>query len=84
MFCAIWRQQKIFGSNSNINLKQVYYLSQIDMLFLPMVTNYKVGAIGIKVVEDTNKTVKTNFVTDLYYNGIMGRHFFMIASISSY
>ena len=62
--------------SQDVKLENVYYLSNIDIVFLLMVTNNMVGAIRINVIEDTIKTANTNVVTDFGYYNTMGIHLF--------
>ena len=58
----------------HVKLENVYYLSNIDIVFLPAVTNNIVGAIGINVIEDTIKTANTNVVTDFMLPKLLTQH----------
>ena len=50
------------AESSKTQFKHDYFLSQADILFLPMATNYMVRALCIKQDEDTTIAVKTDVV----------------------
>ena len=59
------------AESSKTKFEHVYFLSQADILFLPMSTDYMVGALCIKQDEDTTIAVKTDVVSDFGYNDYM-------------
>ena len=53
--------------------EHVYFLSRADILLLPTVTDYMVGALCITQHDNTTITMDTDVVSDFGYNECMGR-----------
>ena len=62
----------------SLDLEKVYQLSQNDIVLLPMATNNMVGAICIKVIEYSHKTVATNSLSDFNYYDYFRRSLFKV------
>ena len=61
------------STETNVDLRQIYFLSSVDILFLPIITNNKVGALGVQQHSDTTVSTQTDILIDFGYHACTDR-----------